>query len=95
MSATATLVSTRTSGLLPLSGIAERAHEFVVDLEAGGRDHETTVAFGQGLSPNDRFDAQAAPVCAHLYLTGAKAERISKLLGNHQTPCLVDGCAHA
>ncbi len=94
VSATATLVSTRNSGLLALADIAERANEVVVDLDSGSRDDEPAVTCLEGLVAGQRLHTQAGGGRSHLHLPRSKPELVAKLLRNHQTPCLVNGCAN-
>jgi hypothetical protein len=93
-SATATLVSTRSSAPLPPAGIAERAYEIVVDLDATRRDDEPTVAFVERFL-SEWLDAQAGTVSRHVHRTRAQAYFVAQLLRDYQSTCLVDGCTHA
>ena len=49
----------------------------------------------EGLFARQRLDAQARAVRRHFDFAGAKAERVAKLLRDHQASCLVNGCTHA
>src|SRR6266480_865366 len=67
--ATVMLVSTRRLGALPSSGIAQRAHEVVVDLRAGRWDDESAVALVERLG-GERLHAQPRALGAHFDLAG-------------------------
>jgi hypothetical protein len=93
--ATATLVSTSSSGALLLPGIAQRAHEAVVDLGASCRDDEQPVPLVEGLLACERLDAQTRSLCSDLDLARPKTELVTELLRDYQSACLINGCSHA
>src|SRR5688572_16901913 len=88
------LVSTRSSGALALAGIAKRPDEVVVDLRACARDHEPSVALVERFC-GQRLDAQPGPLGEHFDLAGSQANVIAQLFRDHQSSCLINGCAHA
>jgi hypothetical protein len=94
VSASAMLVSTSRSGPLPLPGIAKRPDEVLVDLPAGGRDHQPSLALVKRF-PGHWFNPQARAFGRYLDLAGAQAKVIAQAFWDHQSACLVDGCAQA
>ena len=93
--ATATLVSTSSSGALLLPGIAQRAHEAVVDLGASCWDDEQPAPLVERLLACERLDPQTRSLCSDLDLARPKTELVTELLRDYQSPCLVNGCPHA
>jgi hypothetical protein len=77
-----------------LAGIAERADKFVVDLHPARWNNESAVSLVEGLT-RERLDAQPGAVRDYLDFAWSQPEVIAQLLRNHQTSCLVNGCAHA
>ena len=64
-------------------GTAQRPDQLVADVLAGSRDHEPPLTVGE-VFVGQRLDPQAGPVDDHLHLTGAQADIVAQLLGDHQ-----------
>ena len=93
-SATATLVSTKSSAVLALAGIAKRANEIVVYLRATRRNDKPPLALLEGIA-RERLYAQPGAVCGHLYFPRSEADVVAQRLRDYQSSCLVNGCTYA
>lgn len=78
--ATATLVSTRRSGPLPLVGMAEGLHGFVVDPGPAERDDQAAIALVDALA-GDGLDAQRGAVGHNLTTRGVRPRRSRSCFG--------------
>ena len=87
------LVSTSSSGCLALAGIAQRADEIAVDLDAVGTDHESPLAFLERFH-RQRLDPQPVALGCHFDLARSQTDMITQLLRYHQSTRLVNGCPH-
>jgi hypothetical protein len=92
--ATATLVSTRSSAVLALAGIAKRADGFVVYLRPTRRNDKPPAAFLERIA-RERLYAQPSAVGGHLHLARSQSDVIAQRLRDYQAACLVDGCPNA
>src|SRR5271165_1919746 len=91
--ATATLVSARTSTLLPLVGISQLAHEVVCERESRRRDDQATISLRERFL-RDGFDAEGGAVGGDLDFARCETQTVAQRLRNDQPPCLVDGRPH-
>lgn len=94
MRATATLVSTKSSAVLALPGIAKRANKVVVYLRPTRRNDKPPLALLEGIA-RERLYAQRRAVGGHLYFARPQSDVIAQRLWDHQSACLVNGCSYA
>jgi len=87
-------VSTSSTGVLPLEGIAQRPHDLVVDFRPARRNHESPIPLVERVA-GKRLDTQSSAVGSYLDLARSEPEVIAKALGDNQSACLINGCPHA
>jgi hypothetical protein len=76
-----------------LVGISECPDDLVIDLGAGGRDHQSPMLFDEVIA-GQRFDSQTAPISDDFHLARPEPETVAEWLWNNQSPCLINGCSH-
>jgi len=80
--------------VLPLAGIAQRAHNGIVDLRPARRYHKAPLSLVEKVA-GEWFDTQCGAVGGHLNFPRAQAKVVTQWFGDNQSSCLIDGCTHA